>query len=116
MGLGCTCQLTVRRRRRGGEARRSHGLQTHSEIAIGTAALGQSLANVVHEVFLAAARGRADGLLLELDLRHDVWWRAARWAQWGGEVIRARVLVTAMRLLKRRGGMECCRSGARQQG
>ena len=57
-------------------------MQTHSKIAIGTAALGDGLANVVHEVFLAGASGRADGLLLELDLRHDERWRAARWAQW----------------------------------
>jgi hypothetical protein len=72
------------------DALQSHGMQTYSEIAIGTAALGQGLANVVHEVFLAGgASGRADGLLLELDLRHDVRWRAARWAQWSGEVIRS---------------------------
>jgi hypothetical protein len=37
----------------------------------------------VHEVFLAGASGRADGLFLELDLRHDERWRAARWAQYG---------------------------------
>ena len=72
----------MRRTRRDGDAPQSHKMQTYSEVAIGTAALGQSLANVVHEVFLAGASGRADGLLLELDLRHDERWRAARWAQW----------------------------------
>jgi hypothetical protein len=66
------------------------GMQTHSKIAIGTATLGDGLANVVHEVFLAGASGRADGLLLELDLRHDVRWGTARWAQWVGEVFRCR--------------------------
>lgn len=80
----------MRRGRRDGDALQSHGMQTYSEVAIGTAALGQSLANVVHEVFLAGgAGGRVDGLLLELDLRHDARWLAARWAQWNGEVIRS---------------------------
>jgi hypothetical protein len=64
-------------------------MQTHSKIAIGTAALGNGLANVVHEVFLAGASGRADGLLLELDLRHDVRWGTARWAQLVGGVFRS---------------------------
>jgi hypothetical protein len=63
-------------------------VNTHSKVAIGTTALGDGLANVVHEVLLAAGRG-ADGLLLELDLRHDGRSRVAQLAQWAGGVIRS---------------------------
>jgi hypothetical protein len=72
-------------------------VNTHSKVAIGTTALGQGLANVVHEVLLAAGRG-ADGLLLEFDLRHDGRSRVAQLAQWTGGVIRSG---------SRRGGLRC---------
>lgn len=61
---------------------------THSKVAIGTAALGDGFANVVHEVLLAAGRG-ADSLLLKLDLRHGVRSRAAQWAQCRGGIVRS---------------------------
>lgn len=53
-------------------------MYTYREVAIGTAALGESLANVVYEVLLAASCG-ANALLLKLDLRHDVWPRVRNW-------------------------------------
>jgi hypothetical protein len=59
-------------------------LYTYSKVAIGTAALGQSLANVVYEVLLAAGSG-ANALLLELDLRHDVRSRVRNWRSWLGK-------------------------------
>jgi hypothetical protein len=77
-------------------------VNTHSKVAIGTTALGQGLANVVHEVLLAAGRG-ADGLLLEFDLRHDGRSQVAQLAQWTGGVIRSR---------SRRGGLQVCESVA----
>jgi hypothetical protein len=55
-------------------------VNTHSKVSIGTTALGQGLANVVHEVLLTAGRG-ADSLLLELDLRHDGRSQVAQLAQ-----------------------------------
>jgi len=64
-------------------------MYTHSKVAIGAAALGQSLANVVYEILLAASGG-ADSLFLELDLRHDVRSRGAQLAQWAGGVVRVR--------------------------
>ena len=51
---------------------------TYGKVAIGTAALGESLADLVYEVLLAASRG-ADALLLELDLRHGVRSRVRNW-------------------------------------
>lgn len=53
-------------------------MHTYSKVAIGTAALGKSLADTVYEVLLAASGG-ADALLLELDLRHDVRSRVRNW-------------------------------------
>lgn len=54
---------------------------TYGKISIRAAALGQGLADIVHEVLLPTASG-ADGLLLELDLRHDVWLRLRDWRSW----------------------------------
>ena len=53
-------------------------MYTYSKVAIGTAALGESLANAVYKVLLAASGG-ADALLLELDLRHGVRSRVRNW-------------------------------------
>jgi hypothetical protein len=88
-------------------------VNTHSKVAIGTTALGQGLANVVHEVLLAAGRG-ADGLLLEFDLRHDGRSRVAQLAQWTGGVIRSRSRRGELRSASRWQGGERmrCRSSA----
>jgi hypothetical protein len=67
----------------------SEYVKAYSKVAIGTAALGQSLANVIYEVLLAAGAG-ADSLLLELDLRHDVRSRTAQLAQRSGGKVRSR--------------------------
>jgi len=64
-------------------------MYTYSKVAIGAAALGHGLANLVYEVLLAASSG-ADRLFLELHLRHDVRSQAAQLAQWAGGVIRFR--------------------------
>ena len=64
-------------------------MHTYSKVAIGAAALGQSLADAVYEVLLAASSG-ADALLLEFDLRHGVRSRSAQLAQLAGGVIRVR--------------------------
>jgi hypothetical protein len=53
-------------------------MHTYSKVAIGAAALGQSLTNTVYEVLLAASSG-ADALLFELDLRHGVRSRVRNW-------------------------------------
>lgn len=59
-----SCQLCAQLRRTSHCDAQDVG--TYSKISIGPGALGQSLANIVHEVLLAAASA-ADGLLLELD-------------------------------------------------